>query len=129
MSIPSDIKVRKQTRCLELTYLKNNQSKEVFQLSFEFLRVLSPSAEVRGHGIGNEVLQHGKKDVILLNIEPAGNYALKLIFDDGHDSGLYDWKYFRHLCDNQEKLWKNYLDKLESAGLTRASNIIQFKSL
>jgi len=129
MSIPSDIKVRKQTRCLELTYLKNNQSKEVFQLSFELLRVLSPSAEVRGHGIGNEVLQHGKKDVILLNIEPAGNYALKLIFDDGHDSGLYDWKYFRHLCDNQEKLWKNYLDKLESAGLTRASNIIQFKSL
>jgi DUF971 family protein len=129
MSIPSDIKVRKQTRCLELTYLKDNQSKEVFQLSFEFLRVLSPSAEVRGHGIGNEVLQHGKKDVILLNIEPAGNYALKLIFDDGHDSGLYDWKYFRHLCDNQEKLWKNYLDKLESAGLTRASNIIQFKSL
>lgn len=128
-AIPSDIKVRKQTRCLELTYLKADQSKEVFQLSFEFLRISSPSAEVRGHGIGNEVLQHGKKDVVLLNIEPSGNYALKLIFDDAHDSGLYDWKYLRHLCDNQESLWQNYLDKLSVANLARESNVIQFKSL
>ena len=84
---------------------------------------------MRGHGVGNEVLQHGKKDVVLLNIEPAGNYALKLIFDDGHDSGLFDWKYLRHLCDNQEQLWQDYLGKLESAGFSRASTVIQFKSL
>ena len=137
MSIPSDIKVRKQTRCLELTYkktdgLKRNSEEndeEVFQLSFEMLRVFSPSAEVRGHGIGNEVFQHGKKDVCLLNIEPSGNYALKLIFDDGHDSGLYDWKYLRHLCDNKDELWADYLKKLEAAGMTRESNVIQFKSL
>lgn len=130
--IPADIKVRKQSRCLELSYKSsaaNNQADEVFQLSFEMLRVFSPSAEVRGHGIGNEVLQYGKKNVALLNIEPSGNYALKLIFDDGHDSGLYDWKYLRHLCDNQEALWQDYLNKLAAAGKTRESNVIQFKSL
>ncbi|MBL4797715.1 MAG: DUF971 domain-containing protein [Oleispira sp.] len=128
-SIPSNIKVRKQSRCLELTYNQADNSEEVFQLSFEMLRVLSPSAEVRGHGIGNEVLQHGKKNVVLLNIEPAGNYALKLIFDDAHDSGLYDWKYLRHLCDNKSELWQGYLETLEAAGMTRETNVIQFKSL
>jgi DUF971 family protein len=127
--IPSDIKVRKQSQCLELTYPNRGADNESFQLSFELLRVYSPSAEVRGHGIGNEVLQHGKKEVVLLNIEPAGNYALKLIFDDGHDSGLYDWKYLRHLCENKETLWQDYLKRLELAGLARESNVIQFKSL
>jgi DUF971 family protein len=128
-SIPSNIKVRKQSRCLELTYPQADKNEEVFQISFEMLRVLSPSAEVRGHGVGNEVLQYGKKNVVLLNIEPAGNYALKLIFDDAHDSGLYDWKYLRHLCDKQDELWQDYLNTLESAGLARESNVIQFKSL
>lgn len=123
--IPTDIKVRKKSHCLELTYAND----AVYQLSFELLRVYSPSAEVRGHGVGNEVLQHGKKDVTLLNIEPAGNYALKLIFDDGHDSGLYDWKYLRHLCDQQDELWQDYLSRIEKAGLSRESNVIQFKSL
>ena len=128
-SIPSNIKVRKQSRCLELTYTQTDKSEEIFQLSFEMLRVLSPSAEVRGHGVGNEVLQHGKNNVVLLNIEPAGNYALKLIFDDAHDSGLYDWKYLRHLCDNKNELWQSYLESLETAGMTRETNVIQFKSL
>lgn len=127
--IPSDIKVRKQSQCLELTYPNSGADNESFQLSFELLRVYSPSAEVRGHGIGNEVLQHGKKEVVLLNIEPAGNYALKLIFDDGHDSGLYDWKYLRHLCENKDEMWQDYLQRLEQAGLARESNVIQFKSL
>jgi|TARA_B100001063_G_scaffold121284_4_gene113228 DUF971 family protein len=127
--IPTDIKVRKKSQCLELTYSNNDGSEAVYQLSFELLRVYSPSAEVRGHGVGNEVLQHGKKDVTLLNIEPAGNYALKLIFDDGHDSGLYDWKYLRHLCDQQDELWQDYLSRIEKAGLSRESNVIQFKSL
>lgn len=128
-SIPSNIKVRKQSRCLELTYTQADNNEKIFQLSFEMLRVLSPSAEVRGHGIGNEVLQHGKKNVVLLNIEPAGNYALKLVFDDGHDSGLYDWKYLRHLCDKQDVLWQDYLDKLSAENLSRETNVIQFKSL
>ena len=126
--IPSNIKVRKQSRCLELSYQEEGGEKN-YSLSFEFLRVYSPSAEVRGHGRGNEVLQVGKKDVVLLNIEPAGNYALKLIFDDGHDSGLYDWKYLKNLCDNQESLWQEYLQKLSDAGMSRESNVIQFKSL
>ena len=127
--IPNDIKVRKQSRCLELTYVNSAGDNDTFQLSFELLRVYSPSAEVRGHGIGNEVLQHGKKDVVLLNIEPSGNYALKLIFDDGHDSGLYDWKYLRHLCDKKQELWTDYINKLDAAGMSRESNVIQFKSL
>lgn len=129
MEIPLDIKARKKTRCLEFVYKKTDDENEVFQLSYEMLRVFSPSAEVRGHGVGNEILQHGKKNVTLLNIEPSGNYALKLIFDDGHDSGLYDWKYLRHLCDNKETLWQDYLNKLAAAGKTRESNVIQFKSL
>ena len=97
--IPEAIKVKKSSRCVALTYAGVE-----YQLSFEMLRVLSPSAEVRGHGVGNEVLQFGKKDVGLLSMEPAGNYALKLNFDDGHDSGLYDWKYLHHLCLNQEEM-------------------------
>ncbi|WP_430461290.1 gamma-butyrobetaine hydroxylase-like domain-containing protein [Thalassolituus sp. LLYu03] len=122
--IPTSIKVKKNSRCLELGY-----SDGTFELAFEFLRVWSPSAEVRGHGIGNGVLQTGKKDVTLLRIEPAGNYALKLVFDDGHDSGLYDWAYLRHLCLNQNDLWQDYLDRLAAAGKSRESSHINFKAL
>ncbi len=122
--VPAGIKLRKQSRCLALTY-----GADTFELSYEFLRVFSPSAEVRGHGVGNEVLQYGKQDVGIVRIEPAGNYALKLIFDDGHDSGLYDWKYLRHLCLNHDSLWQEYLQKLEAAGKTRASATINFRSV
>lgn len=121
---PESIKVRKSSRCVELTF-----DGETTALSFEFLRVYSPSAEVRGHGIGNGVLQTGKKDVALLRIEPSGNYALKLVFDDGHDSGLYDWKYLRHLCSNQESLWQEYLDNLQTAGASRETGLINLKSV
>ena len=121
---PESIKVRKSSRCVEFTF-----DGETTALSFEFLRVYSPSAEVRGHGIGNGVLQTGKKDVVLLTMEPSGNYALKLVFDDGHDSGLYDWKYLRHLCRHQASLWQEYLDNLQTAGASRDSNMINFKSL
>ena len=98
---PSKINVKAGSGIVELTYDGQSQfepgdSVRCYALSFEFLRVHSPSAEVRGHGVGNEVLQYGKKDVGLLGMEPAGNYALKLVFDDGHDSGLYDWKYLHH---------------------------------
>ena len=122
--IPKSIKVHKSSRTLALSYDDGH-----YELSFELLRVYSPSAEVRGHGTGNGVLQYGKKDVGLLRIEPAGNYALKLVFDDGHDSGLYDWNYLRHLCLNQQGLWQEYLQQLEAAGKERSSNEIQFKAL
>lgn len=122
--IPSGIKVRKASRCVELSY-----GDDQYSLSFELLRVLSPSAEVRGHGVGNEVLQYGKKDVGLLRMEPAGNYALKLVFDDGHDSGLYDWKYLHHLCLHQDELWADYLQRLEAAGKQRESAQINFRAL
>lgn len=122
--VPDAIKVRKKSCCLALTY-----GNDTYELSFEMLRVHSPSAEVRGHGVGNEVLQYGKRDVGLLNIEPAGNYALKLIFDDGHDSGLYDWQYLHHLCLNQAELWQAYLAKLDAAKQTRDSSQIGFKAL
>jgi DUF971 family protein len=117
---PIEIKVHKKTSELELVYLDN----KAFKLSFEFLRVHSPSAEVRGHGKGNEVLQHSKRNVQLINIEPAGNYALKLVFDDGHDSGLYDWDYLYQMCQQFDDMWSAYLNKLEKAGLSRDNNFI-----
>ncbi len=122
--IPSAINVNKQQCSVELQY-----SDGAFTLSFEFLRVFSPSAEVRGHGTGNGVLQYGKKDVGLLRMEPAGNYALKLVFDDGHDSGLYDWSYLRHLCVNQQTLWQEYLQQLQAAGQSRSNHVINLKAL
>lgn len=111
--MPLKIELKKQSRLLLLQYSHD----EIYELGFEFLRVHSPSAEVRGHG--KPVLQSGKKSVRLIGIEPAGNYAVKLSFDDGHDSGLYSWSYLRDLCKNQETLWKAYLKQLEEAGAAR----------
>ena len=88
-------------------------------LSAEFLRVFSPSAEVRGHGPGQEVLQTGKSDVQITAINPVGHYAIQLVFDDGHDSGLYSWSYLHDLTRRQPKLWREYTDRLQSAGLGR----------
>lgn len=121
---PDAIKVRKNSRCVVLVY-----ADQEYSLDFEFLRVYSPSAEVRGHGTGNGVLQVGKKDVVLLRMEPAGNYALKLVFDDGHDSGLYDWDYLRHLCLNHDSLWSDYLQQLQQAGASREAPLINIRSL
>lgn len=90
-----------------------------FELSYEFLRVHSPSAEVRGHGQGNEILQHGKKFVVLERIEPVGNYGLKLVFNDGHDSGIYTWETLRSYAINRDAMWESYLKKLSNAGQTR----------
>jgi DUF971 family protein len=88
-------------------------------LSAEYLRVHSPSAEVRGHGKGQETLQTGKRQVNINTLEPVGNYAIKLNFDDGHDSGIYSWDYLLDLGANYEKLWKSYLNKLKSAKASR----------
>jgi len=112
-NIPERIELKTQSRVLELSY----SGEAPYLLSFELLRVLSPSAEVQGHG--RPILQHGKQSVDLEGIEQAGNYALKLSFSDGHDSGLYTWEYLRSLCLNQSDLWQEYLDKLEAAGLNR----------
>ncbi|MBB6340250.1 DUF971 family protein [Pseudomonas fluvialis] len=110
--IPSAIQLHKASRTLDLSY-----SSEHYSLSAELLRVHSPSAEVQGHG--QPILQYGKQNVALLKIEPAGNYALKLTFDDGHDSGLYTWDYLYQLATRQAELWSDYLAQLEAAGKSR----------
>ncbi len=119
-TLPQDIKLHTKSRTLELIY----SDQEQFELSAEYLRVHSPSAEVRGHGIGNGVLQTGKQLVGIKGLEPAGNYALKIIFDDGHDSGLYTWEYLYDLCLEQESYWDRYLKALADAGETRHGNMI-----
>jgi len=113
MRTPAAIKLHKRSQTLELNYSEN----ERYLLPAEFLRVYSPSAEVRGHG--KEVLQYGKQNVALIRLEAAGQYALKLYFDDGHESGLYSWDYLEHLAKNQHSLWQDYLAKLQAAGKSR----------
>jgi DUF971 family protein len=113
--IPSNIVVPQQSKGFELSY----ENGKTYRLPFEFLRVVSPSAEVQGHGPGQETLQTGKRDVLIANIEPVGHYALKPSFSDGHDSGLYSWDYLHFLCEHQDELWKEHLDKLAAAGLDR----------
>lgn len=112
---PTHIRLRRKSRVMELEYPDGAQ----FSLSFEYLRVYSPSAEVRGHGGGEGYLQMGKQHVMLLAAEPVGNYALKLSFDDGHDSGLFSWQYLYELGRDQQKLWQRYLERLEAAGASR----------
>ncbi len=113
--IPVDIALHQQSKILELRYADD----ETFQLSCEFLRVLSPSAEVRGHGPGEETLQTGKMGVNISAINPVGNYAVQLTFSDGHKSGIYSWEYLRELCLNQERYWDDYLRRLHQAGQHR----------
>lgn len=114
---PSKVKLLRQTAQLELSYGDTQ-----FQLSAEFLRVHSPSAEVRGHGTGQEQLQYGKREVELDAVEPVGNYGLKLIFSDGHDSGIYTWQLLRQFCLQHEQLWSEYLQALQQAGQSREPN-------
>lgn len=122
---PTDITLRRQSRVLELTYA----GEPPCQLAWEYLRVYSPSAEVRGHGRGQETLQTGKKHVILESVVPVGHYALQLLFDDGHSSGIYAWSYLRELCIHREHWWQNYLDRLQTAGTSRDpdTQVIQFQ--
>lgn len=113
--IPTEITLHRKSRLLELTFSNGSR----FELPFEFLRVHSPSAEVRGHGPGQETLQQGKRDVDILSLEPVGNYAVKPAFSDGHDSGLYSWDYLYMLCCERDRLWNDYLARLEHEGGTR----------
>ncbi len=113
--IPTEIKLHQKSRLLEISFADGQR----FELAYEFLRVLSPSAEVRGHGPGQERLQAGKQAVEIERVEPVGNYAIKLVFSDGHDSGLYSWDCLYDLGQRQEALWQQYLSQLEAAGLSR----------
>jgi DUF971 family protein len=110
MSIPqpTEIALHQASQLVEITFSDG----VVFRLPCEFLRVYSPSAEVRGHGSGQEVLQTGKRQVQIAAIEPVGSYAVRLAFSDGHDTGLYSWEYLYHLGKNQDRLWREYLDRL-----------------
>jgi DUF971 family protein len=112
---PVEIKLHQKSRIVEVSF----DDGKVFRLSCEYLRVYSPSAEVRGHGPGQEVLQPGKKEVEITAIEPVGNYAVKIVFSDGHDTGLYSWDYLYELGKNETKLWQQYVEKLAVAGLYR----------
>lgn len=114
---PTDIKLHQQSRLLELHFDDGSQG----ELSCEFLRVYSPSAEVRGHGVGQEVLQIGKENVNIVGIEPVGNYAVKLFFDDGHNSGIYSWETLYTMSRHREELWADYLARLAAAGQQRSS--------
>ena len=113
--IPSEIKLHQKSRRLELIY----EGGEAYSLDFEYLRVYTPSAEARGHGPGQETLQTGKRNVDIERIEPVGTYALRLVFSDGHDSGLYSWDMLYHLGKHHEELWQAYLEQIEAQGLSR----------
>ncbi len=115
MPTPTEIKLRKSARELLVSF-DDGQS---FTLPFEYLRVFSPSAEVRGHGGGELRLVAGKQDVGITRIEQVGNYAVRLVFSDGHDSGLYSWNVLHELGRNQAANWAHYLTRLQAAGLTR----------
>ena len=112
---PTEITLHQQSRVLEITFDDGAR----FKLPYEFLRVHSPSAEVRRHGRGREILQVGKQHVSIIKVKQIGQYALKITFDDKHDSGLYSWSYLYQLGCDQETLWQNYLRRLEQAGASR----------
>ncbi|MES3007186.1 MAG: DUF971 domain-containing protein [Pseudomonadota bacterium] len=114
-SSPTEIHLRRRSGLLELAYADGNR----YSLNAEFLRVHSPSADVRGHGQGQSVLQTGKRDVGLMSIESVGLYAIKLVFSDGHSSGIYSWDYLHELCARQEEMWQDYLQRLQEAGASR----------
>ena len=117
MSTPTRVVVPEAKDGLLIEFLDGQE----YNLPAEFLRVHSPSAEVRGHGEGNENLQFGKRDIKIASLEHAGNYALQIVFSDGHDSGIYSWEYLRKLAENQNAMWSAYLEKLHHAGLSRDS--------
>ncbi|TBW55878.1 DUF971 domain-containing protein [Marinobacter halodurans] len=116
---PSDIRIRKQSRLLLLHY----EGGEALELPFELLRVYSPSAEVRGHGMGPGTLQTGKRDVLVTGAEMVGNYALKLSFSDGHDSGLFTWSYLLELGREKDRYWQEYLERLDREGGSRDGSV------
>ena len=120
---PTEIKLHQKSRKMELVFSDGSR----FELSYELLRVYSPSAEVRGHGPGQEVLQVGKRDVDIPSLEPSGSYAVQPTFSDGHSTGIYSWDYLYWLGKNRETLWREYLERLEQAGASRESGPAPFE--
>ena len=112
---PTAITLHQKSRVLEIEFSDGKR----FRLPCEFLRVYSPSAEVRGHGPGQEVLQVGKKEVEILRLEPVGNYAVQLVFSDGHDTGIYSWDLLYEYGLKQDAMWSSYLERMEKAGARR----------
>jgi DUF971 family protein len=112
---PTEIRLHQASKVLEIAFSDG----ATFRLPYELLRVYSPSAEVRGHGPGQEVLQVGKRDVTIGEVEPVGRYAIRPTFSDGHDSGIYSWDYLYELGAQQQALWQRYLDALAAAGASR----------
>ena len=121
MPHPESLTLHGQTRVLEIGFSDGAQ----FRIPFELMRVYSPSAEVQGHGSGQEVLQTGKREVGIAEIEPVGNYAVKPTFTDGHESGLFTWEYLYFLGDQQDALWKQYEDRLQAAGMSRDAPMVE----
>jgi DUF971 family protein len=113
--VPTEITLRQKSRIMEIAF----EGGERFELSYEFLRVYSPSAEVRGHGPGQEVLQTGKREVDIVSLEPVGTYAVQPRFSDGHATGIYSWDYLYELGSNRDALWRDYLERLQKAGARR----------
>ena len=112
---PTEILLHQKSRVLEIAFSDGKR----FRLPCEFLRVYSPSAEVRGHGPGQEVLQVGKKDVEITELDPVGSYAVRPVFSDGHNTGIYSWDYFYTLGVNQDEMWRRYLERIAEAGASR----------
>ena len=119
MKTPSAIRVSTDKSTLSIHYAEGDS----FSLSAEYLRLFSPSAEVRGHGRGQEVLQFGKRHVVIAGLEKAGNYALRITFSDGHDSGIYSWSYLSELAENYTDYWIDYLSRLHEAGKSRDQDV------
>jgi DUF971 family protein len=113
--VPTEIKLHQASRAMEISFADGTS----FRLSYEFLRAYSPSAEVRGHGPGQETLQVGKREVGIVEVEPVGHYAIRPKFSDGHDTGIYSWEYLYELGANHDTLWQRYLDRLAAAGASR----------
>ncbi|MCV2349276.1 DUF971 domain-containing protein [Paucibacter sp. Y2R2-4] len=114
-SSPTEITVHQQSRVLEVAFSDGAR----FRIPFELMRIYSPSAEVKGHGPGQEVLQTGKREVLMTGLEPVGHYAVRPVFSDGHDSGLFDWAYLYELGANEAQLWRDYEARLAAAGVGR----------
>ena len=115
---PTEIRLQKKLRQIAVQF----DDDAVFELPFEYLRVFSPSAEVKGHGPGQDVLQTGKEDVVVTAIEPIGHYAVRLVFSDGHDTGLYTWQYLYELGQQRTANWQSYLDRLRASGYARSKS-------
>lgn len=112
---PTEIRLRRRSRLVEVAFADGTR----YALGFEYLRVHSPSAEVQGHGPGQDVLQIAKENVQVVRVDPVGNYAVRLVFDDGHDTGLYSWKYLRELGETHAEKWARYLKRLDGIGYER----------